>query len=235
MRRYRAPEILVGSDKYGAAVDVWSLGCIFGEMLGGRPVFSGSSTLNQIEKVVETIGFPAEAELTSWQSTFARTMLESISSDDKAPIERRVPSGGSVRAADRVILDKDGEPLLDAETGEALVQDERAVLVSSRWRENYNAELASDDAIDLLCCLLRYNPDERIVPLDGMVHPYCVQFHDPETEVVWEGPKISNPMDDNTKKPTKVYREELYERSAKAEQEKLAAMQGRSRGAASRR
>ena len=41
--RYRAPEILLGSTKYGKAVDMWSLGCIFGEMLGGKPVFPGTA------------------------------------------------------------------------------------------------------------------------------------------------------------------------------------------------
>jgi serine/threonine protein kinase len=82
-RWYRAPEILLGSTKYGKAVDMWSLGCIFGEMLGGKPVFpgaphrrepappacsplaaqaaqptlrgrvAGTSTLNQLEKICE--------------------------------------------------------------------------------------------------------------------------------------------------------------------------------------
>lgn len=42
-RWYRAPEILLGSTKYGKAVDMWSLGCIFCEMLAGKPVFPGAS------------------------------------------------------------------------------------------------------------------------------------------------------------------------------------------------
>ena len=48
--RYRAPEILVGSSKYGAAVDMWSMGCILAEMVLERPLFSGTSTINQLEK-----------------------------------------------------------------------------------------------------------------------------------------------------------------------------------------
>jgi len=36
LTRYRAPEILLGSTRYGKAVDMWSLGCIFGEMLSGK-------------------------------------------------------------------------------------------------------------------------------------------------------------------------------------------------------
>lgn len=47
-RWYRAPEILLGSKKYAKAVDVWSFGCLIGEIIKGRPMFPGNSTLNQI-------------------------------------------------------------------------------------------------------------------------------------------------------------------------------------------
>ncbi len=40
-RWYRAPEILLGSTKYTKGVDMWSLGCILGEMLTGKPIFPG--------------------------------------------------------------------------------------------------------------------------------------------------------------------------------------------------
>ena len=45
-RWYRAPEILLGSHKYCKAVDMWSIGCILAELLHGKPVFPGTSTLN---------------------------------------------------------------------------------------------------------------------------------------------------------------------------------------------
>ena len=47
-RWYRAPEILLGSSHYSKSVDLWSIGCILGEMLLGRALFPGSSTLDQI-------------------------------------------------------------------------------------------------------------------------------------------------------------------------------------------
>lgn len=40
-RWYRAPEILLGSQKYTKGVDMWSVGCILGELLGGKPMFPG--------------------------------------------------------------------------------------------------------------------------------------------------------------------------------------------------
>ena len=77
-RWYRAPEILLGSQEYGCAVDMWSLGCIFGEMLCGKPIFAGTSTLNQVEKIVEAIGKPNDAEVASQKSPFAEKMIDSL-------------------------------------------------------------------------------------------------------------------------------------------------------------
>lgn len=57
-RWYRAPEILLGSTRYSKAVDMWSVGCILGEMINGKAIFPGTSTLNQIERVIEVIGKP---------------------------------------------------------------------------------------------------------------------------------------------------------------------------------
>lgn len=51
-RWYRAPEILLGSTKYSKAVDMWSVGCILGELINGKSIFPGNSTLNQIEKIL---------------------------------------------------------------------------------------------------------------------------------------------------------------------------------------
>lgn len=40
-RWYRAPEILLGSKKYSKAVDMWSIGCIMGEIITGKTLFAG--------------------------------------------------------------------------------------------------------------------------------------------------------------------------------------------------
>ena len=47
-RWYRAPEVLLGSQNYEKSADVWSVGCILGELLLGKPLFPGNSTLNQL-------------------------------------------------------------------------------------------------------------------------------------------------------------------------------------------
>lgn len=77
-RWYRAPEILLGSPNYTKGVDVWAVGCILAEMMLKRPVFPGTSTLDQLERVIEVTGKPSASDIESIKSPFAATMLESI-------------------------------------------------------------------------------------------------------------------------------------------------------------
>lgn len=77
-RWYRAPEILLGSNKYTKGVDMWSMGCILAELLLGKPVFPGTSTLNQLDRVMEVTGRPSQEDVESINSPLAQTMLESL-------------------------------------------------------------------------------------------------------------------------------------------------------------
>jgi cyclin-dependent kinase-like len=54
-RWYRAPELLVGDANYGGSVDVWAIGCIFVELLTGRPVFTGDTDYETLRQVFQTL------------------------------------------------------------------------------------------------------------------------------------------------------------------------------------
>lgn len=75
-RWYRAPEILLGSKKYSKAADVWSFGCMIGEIIRGKPMFPGHSTLNQIERVMQWTGPPTISDLKSLKTDFGKEMLD---------------------------------------------------------------------------------------------------------------------------------------------------------------
>ena len=77
-RWYRAPEILFGSPSYTKGVDVWAVGCILAEMIVGKPIFPGTSTLDQLERVLEVTGFLSPEDIQAMESPYAQTMLESI-------------------------------------------------------------------------------------------------------------------------------------------------------------
>lgn len=51
-RWYRAPEILIANKQYTKGIDMWSLGCILGEMCRGKPLFPGSCTINQVCTII---------------------------------------------------------------------------------------------------------------------------------------------------------------------------------------
>ena len=189
-RWYRAPEILVGSLTYSTAVDLWSLGCIFGEMLGGKPLFPGQNTLNQIERVGQVIGAPDRDEILTLNSPYTLEMLDGM----KFPSGERKPDG----KRELVKFDRENPPEPGCGGGDDLV---------TSWRAVYPK--ASDDAIDLMLQLMQYDPDKRITPEAGLTHPYCEQFHDAPTEVACET-LVSINHSDNKKYKTELYRDSLY-------------------------
>lgn len=60
---YRAPEILLGTKLYATGVDIWSLGCIFAEMVLRKTLFAGDSEIDQLYKIFQMMGTPNE---TTW-------------------------------------------------------------------------------------------------------------------------------------------------------------------------
>lgn len=56
----RPPELLLGATKYGPAVDIWSAGCIFTELLYGKPIMLGRNEPEQLHKIFELCGSPDE-------------------------------------------------------------------------------------------------------------------------------------------------------------------------------
>ncbi|GMJ00094.1 CYCLIN-DEPENDENT KINASE G2 [Hibiscus trionum] len=57
---YRSPELLLGTKKYSTAVDMWSVGCIMAELLAKEPLFKGTSEIDQLRKIFDTLGVPNE-------------------------------------------------------------------------------------------------------------------------------------------------------------------------------
>lgn len=96
---YRAPEILMGARFYTTSVDVWSIGCIFAEMLMLRALFAGDSEIDQLFRIFRTIGTPDE---TTWPGV---THLP----DYKASFPRWEP-----QSLVKIVtgLDSDGEDLI---------------------------------------------------------------------------------------------------------------------------
>jgi serine/threonine protein kinase len=84
---YKAPELLYGARKYGKALDMWAVGCIFAELLGGKPLFPGITDIDQLSRVVRVLGAPNEKV---WPGISQLNDFDKISfHDERAPLPFR--------------------------------------------------------------------------------------------------------------------------------------------------
>ncbi|XP_049549049.1 probable serine/threonine-protein kinase DDB_G0268078 [Anopheles darlingi] len=61
-RWYRAPEVLLHSTRYGSSIDLWAVGCIMAELYTFRPLFPGSSEVDQLFKICSLLGTPDKSD-----------------------------------------------------------------------------------------------------------------------------------------------------------------------------
>ncbi|KAJ3416773.1 Cyclin-dependent kinase 3 [Chytridiales sp. JEL 0842] len=82
---YRSPEILLGSKHYSTAVDMWSVGCIFAEMVLKHPLFPGDSEIDEIFRIFRILGTPTEdtwqglSQLPDYKTTFPKWTAQPLS------------------------------------------------------------------------------------------------------------------------------------------------------------
>lgn len=91
-RWYRAPEILLGSTYYTKGVDMWSIGCILGELLGGQPMFPGESTANQLERILEVTGKPTKEDMKPIKARFTQEMIDGITIKRPITLQQLYPN-----------------------------------------------------------------------------------------------------------------------------------------------
>jgi len=77
-RWYRAPEIMLACQEYTKSIDIWSVGCIFAELLARRPLFPGDDYIDQLRKICQKLGKPKSADLDFVTSEKARRFILSL-------------------------------------------------------------------------------------------------------------------------------------------------------------
>ncbi|KAJ3180891.1 MAPK protein hog1 [Geranomyces variabilis] len=90
-RYYRAPEIMLTWQKYDEAVDIWSVGCIFAEMLEGKPLFPGKDHVNQFSIITELLGTPPDDVIQTICSENTLRFVQSLPKREKIPFVMRFP------------------------------------------------------------------------------------------------------------------------------------------------
>jgi len=90
-RWYRAPEIMLSFRGYSAAIDVWSVGCILAELLGGAPFFKGTDYVNQLCIIIGVLGTPSEETIQRISSIRAQEFIRSMNKCDGIAFETLFP------------------------------------------------------------------------------------------------------------------------------------------------
>ncbi|GJN31114.1 hypothetical protein PR202_gb19472 [Eleusine coracana subsp. coracana] len=90
-RWYRAPELLLNSTDYSAAIDVWSVGCIFMELINRQPLFPGRDHMHQMRLITEVIGTPTDEELGFIRNEDARRYMRHLPQFPRRPFPSLFP------------------------------------------------------------------------------------------------------------------------------------------------
>ncbi|KAK4744518.1 hypothetical protein SAY87_010830 [Trapa incisa] len=92
-RWYRAPE-LCGSffSKYTPAIDIWGVGCIFAEVLNGKPLFPGKSVIHQLDLITDLLGTPSPDTISGVKNEKARKYLMEMQKKQRVPFSEKFPN-----------------------------------------------------------------------------------------------------------------------------------------------
>ncbi|XP_042578638.1 mitogen-activated protein kinase 11-like isoform X2 [Cyprinus carpio] len=110
-RWYRAPEIMLNWMHYNQTVDIWSVGCIMGELLKGKVLFPGNDYIDQLKRIMEVVGTPTPDVLKKISSEHAQKYIQSLPHMPQQDLEK-IFRGANPLAVDllkkMLVLDCDG-------------------------------------------------------------------------------------------------------------------------------
>lgn len=183
LRFYRSPEVILGLP-YTESIDMWSLGCIVGELFLGLPMFPGSSEYNQIYKIVDMLGNPPRHMIEVGRNS--KDYFDKIpSSDPNGKPSYRLKTQEEYLEHLRATKGKDevrkaGEPNKEYFT-DKLLKDiilnykmpSRKMTQTMIDREMHDRRLL----VDFLTKVLNFNPLERLTPQEALKHPFVNDGH----------------------------------------------------------
>ncbi|XP_070783332.1 mitogen-activated protein kinase 7 isoform X4 [Enoplosus armatus] len=90
-RWYRAPELLLSLNHYSLAIDLWSVGCIFAEMLGRKQLFPGKHYVHQLQLILFVLGTPPDGLIGAIRADRVRSYVQSLPSHSAVPLSKLYP------------------------------------------------------------------------------------------------------------------------------------------------
>lgn len=178
-RWYRAPE-LCGSffSKYTPAIDIWSIGCIFAEILTGKPLFPGKNVVHQLELITDFLGTPYPDVIARVRNEKARRYLLSMPKKSPAKFTQRFPNADplALRLLERLLaFDPRDRPSAEEALADpyfkGLAKVEREPSAQPITKMEFEFErrrVTKDDVRDLIYReILEYHPQKLKECMDG--------------------------------------------------------------------
>lgn len=158
---YRSPELLLGAEKYGAEIDMWSIGCIFGELLKKEPLFQGKNEVDQLSKVRITSKLQFQARL-KFLFRLLMNPTKQIFSITGPPTPQTWPNFRSLPNAKSLRL-----PASSSSSAAPSGSSKAPPLLP---RSNF--PYLTNAGLHLLSLLLALNPTSRPTAAECLKHPY---------------------------------------------------------------
>jgi cyclin-dependent kinase 12/13 len=161
-RWYRPPELLLGETHYDSSVDCWSMGCIFGELVIGTPLFPGESEVHVLRYIMDTIGPPSDKIWSEYSrlSKLSSAMVREVFDARKGLTEYIENPKGYCNYNSRferplslLLKDKDSN------------YTDRAV-----FRKLF--QHITQTGLEFVCSMLRYDPKERLSASQAIQHRF---------------------------------------------------------------
>lgn len=177
-RFYRSPEVILGLP-YTESIDMWSLGCIVGELFLGLPMFPGSSEYNQIYKIINMLGQPPRHMIEHGKNLLH--FFEKISSSDPA-LKPSYRLKSHEEYTEFLAKTKGREDAVKAEQPNKNYFEHRYlkdIILNYKMPSKKMTQSMIDKEIkerhllvDFLTKTLTLNPLERITPQEALKHPF---------------------------------------------------------------
>ncbi|KAL7977484.1 hypothetical protein Chor_009433, partial [Crotalus horridus] len=180
---YRAPEILMGSRHYGRPIDIWSVGCIFAELLGRRILFQAQSPIQQVLKKELRKCVVAEGMKEHFSLCFHKMSTTRHQRSNFFPFSLSLSISSSSSLLPLIygwqldlITDLLGTPPIGALR--SACEGARAHILRGSHKPPSLSVLymlsgeATHEAVHLLCRMLVFDPAKRISAKDALSHPY---------------------------------------------------------------
>ncbi|KAL3915059.1 MAG: hypothetical protein SGILL_005823, partial [Bacillariaceae sp.] len=156
-RHYKSPELLLGYQEYGTAIDIWGVGCMLaGLLLRKEPFFRGKDNLDQLAVIVAVLG-TADLHL------YIQKYKIEITPDIRKVIAKVTLQGGGSKRSWMSFL----ETSLTASTASSTASTSDTTATTTT-----TSPIISPDGLDLLSKLLRYDHEERLTAKEAMQHPF---------------------------------------------------------------